>query len=166
MPQFSASAINRFWAKVDKSGECWLWTAYRDRDGYGDVRMDGRKLVAHRVMWIIEHGPIPEGLYICHHCDNPPCVNPAHLFLGTNQENQLDAVRKGRQRGFSPFGELNSHAKLTTAQVAEIRRLYAEGDVTQWQLGATFGVSDATISKIVRYKTWTLVTRGADKWKR
>ena len=85
-----------FWAKIDKSGDCWEWTGYRDRLGYGRLRVDGSLMLAHRVAWELEHGYISEGLNVCHHCDNPPCVRPNHLFLGTQRDNIKDSVHKGR----------------------------------------------------------------------
>jgi HNH endonuclease len=75
---------------------CWEWSGARDRYGYGKLRRDTVYWKAHRLAWTLEHGPIPDGMYVCHHCDNPPCVNPAHLFLGTSRDNQLDRVAKGR----------------------------------------------------------------------
>jgi hypothetical protein len=93
------SLEDRFWAKVDKSGECWVWTGSRNWAGYGylgAVRGHGRQLAAHRVSWELANGSIPEGLHVLHHCDNPPCVRPEHLFVGTRSDNLSDAGRKGR----------------------------------------------------------------------
>jgi hypothetical protein len=87
----------RFWEKVDQSGNCWLWTAGCDRDGYGVFRHESRQWRAPRVAWTLTHGDIPEGMVVMHACDNPPCVNPAHLSIGTYQDNARDAVRKGRR---------------------------------------------------------------------
>jgi len=89
----------RFWSRVDKSGDCWIWTGYRDRKTYGIVerRRDGRRETrAHRWAWILTHGPIPDGLFVLHRCDNPPCVRPDHLWLGTTDDNMADMAAKGR----------------------------------------------------------------------
>ena len=90
---------DRFWSKVDTSGECWTWTADLDDHGYGRLGI-GRKRIepAHRVAWTLANGPIPEGLRVLHHCDNPPCVRPDHLFLGTQADNMADMMAKGRAR--------------------------------------------------------------------
>ena len=96
----------RFWAKVDRSGgdlACWPWLASKRRNGYGQIgiRREGRLFVesAHRVAWELTHGPIPEGVSICHHCDNRPCCNPGHLFRGSQTDNMQDAAQKGRMKG-------------------------------------------------------------------
>ena len=92
----------RFWAKVDKSpghgpnGDCWIWTGYRDRKGYGRFRFMGKAKPAQRVSYIIEHGGIGSYLHACHHCDNPPCCRPSHLFAGSPKENVSDSIEKGR----------------------------------------------------------------------
>lgn len=95
---------DRFWLHVDKSGDCWLWTGATDHNGYGkvDYRTPLRRtLGAHRISWMLRYGDIPNGLKVLHKCDNPKCVNPDHLFLGTHQDNMDDMVAKGRQKSLS-----------------------------------------------------------------
>ena len=91
---------DRFWSKVEEQDGCLVFKSYYDRDGYGRYRLDGGrsapKIKAHRAAWILTHGEIPEGMFVLHKCDNPPCVNPEHLFLGTPKDNMIDMVRKGR----------------------------------------------------------------------
>lgn len=87
--------MKRFWDKVDKSGKCWLWIAAR-RNNYGAFKLNGKVLGAHVVAYTLTNGPIEDGLVVCHSCDNPPCVNPSHLWLGTYSDNAKDAVTKGR----------------------------------------------------------------------
>lgn len=88
--------MERFWNKVDKSGDCWLWTASKTHQGYGYFRFDGKMCKAHRMAWLLVNGEIPNEMLVCHSCDNPSCVNPEHLWLGTNQENMDDMNKKGR----------------------------------------------------------------------
>jgi hypothetical protein len=93
------SIADRFWSKVDKapsSNGCWLWTATKDRRLYGRFWNDGNRFGAHRTAWELTRGPIPPGLYVLHHCDTPPCVNPEHLFIGTQTDNMRDMAAKGR----------------------------------------------------------------------
>ena len=89
---------SRFWARVDKRGpnECWEWTGGRKGHGYGQVFFNSKNMRTHRLSWVLKNGPIPPDLYVCHRCDNPPCVNPEHLYLGTQKQNIREAQEKGR----------------------------------------------------------------------
>lgn len=114
----------RFWSKVDKTTGCWSWTGARRPTGYGLVKLDGRLETAHRVAWMLTKGPIPDGQLVCHTCDNPPCCNPLHLFLGTPKENYADSRKKGRAR---PFGHNPTHRGHIKAHGDGAWRLYANG---------------------------------------
>jgi hypothetical protein len=114
-------AIDRFYLQTEVSDECWLWKGGKDSDGYGSMRseVDGVKFDrAHRFSYAYFNGPIAKGLCVCHSCDNPSCVNPEHLFLGTHMDNQRDMIAKGRQN--TPFGEQLPQTKLTVDQVVSI----------------------------------------------
>lgn len=146
--------LARHSAAPDPDG-CVFWTGDANRRGYGvmvfktgDKR--ARKL-AHRVSYESHFGPIPEGMFVCHHCDNPGCIAPDHLFLGTDADNSDDKCRKGRQNR----GERHGAAKLTEASIEEIRSLYGRGGITQAELSARFNVDCSTISLAVRGKTWS-----------
>ena len=126
---------------------CWEWTKYRDPSGYGRSEYEG-EVMAHRISFLAFVGSIPGGLHVLHRCDNPCCINPRHLFLGTNADNVKDRVSKGRQQSVAK--ELNPRAKLTEAEVAEIRA----ADATQAQLARRYGVCPSTIGYIRRRETW------------
>jgi hypothetical protein len=145
-----------FWAKVNISGptNCWPWMASKIPDGYGNFSINGKIMLTHRLAWEFTFGPIPEGMNICHTCDNPPCCNPAHLFLGTQIDNIRDMIQKGHLVIAHHTGETNGTHKLTWEQVAEIRRLYLTGDYSQSTLGKMFGVCTNGISLITRNKIW------------
>ena len=133
---------------MDTRTGCWLWTAYRNRGGYGKARHGGKVHLAHRVSWEVHNGPIPAGMCVCHRCDTPSCVNPEHLFLGTQADNVRDMAAKGRGR--APAGEAHRSAKLTAADVAAIR---ADGR-TPRIIAAEYGVSRPQISAIRLGKNW------------
>jgi hypothetical protein len=147
---------DRFWKLVDKSDPdgCWTWTGYINRGGYGKFLLRDRKPVsAHRFAYELIHGPIPDGLSVCHTCDNRNCVRPDHLFLGTPAENASDRDTKGRWSS----GPKRHSAKLTESDVREIRQLAASG-MPQSDIGKRFGVHEDTVIRIVRRKTWQNVT--------
>jgi len=148
----------RFWKSVKKTKTCWNWTGYT-REGYGAIGYHGKQPSVHRVSWEIHYGPIPEGLYVCHKCDNPLCVNPRHLFLGTHQDNMQDMMAKGRNGAIThpekaPRGERNGMAKLTKDLVLEIRSRYAVGEISQRALGEEYGVDQGLICGIVNRRGW------------
>ena len=143
----------RFWQKVRKSDGCWEWQAHRFRTGYGALRISGKTETAHRVSYRLNVGPIPEGLWVLHRCDNPGCVRPDHLFLGTRLDNVADMDAKGRR----------TQAILTVADVQEIRaraemlprtRSGKRKMGSMIQLAAEYGVSKGTIKYVVARKLW------------
>lgn len=152
---------------TDRSGgdaACWPWTGARHGRGYGLTRypQSQKKLGAHRAAWEVAHGPIPSGMYVCHTCDNPLCCNPSHLFLGTNADNQRDAVRKGRQVGPPRLrGEAVYGARLTDDAVRAMRSLNTQGTYSYRQLGERFGISKSQVGKILRGQFWAHVPEGA-----
>lgn len=143
----------RFEAKVRKTATCWEWTANLDKDGYGQIWVDKqrRRARAPRVAWELYIGPIPPKQCVLHHCDNPKCVRPSHLFLGSVCDNNQDRARKGRSAvNIYPLpGERNPHAKLTNRQAQEIRFKYQTG-LTQTALAAQYGLSQVAVSRVVR----------------
>lgn len=177
---FKDSDIKRFWQRVDKSGDCWLWTARRDKDGYGGISIGSKNFRAHRIAYELTFGAIPKGLIVCHHCDNPPCCNPSHLFLGTQQDNSTDRVKKGRAasgdrngsrlhperrpRGAQHrwqtkpesrlHGERNGRAKLSEKDVQKIRNRLSNGEKRS-VLAKEFNVSWTAINYIAQGRNWS-----------
>ncbi len=146
----------RFWSKVNKTKSCWLWTGCLHPHGYGMLTLfapSKHKECAHRISWTMHNGPIPDGLYVLHNCpggDNPACVNPAHLFLGTPDDNMKDAAKKGRM----PRGVTHHNVKLSGDDVAAIRKLYSPRIYSTYMLAKQFGVGQSAIFKIVKHKNW------------
>lgn len=128
----------------------WLWIAAVNADGYGKIRNSRVNKLAHRASYELHHGPIPEGMLVCHRCDVPACVAPHHLFLGTPKENTQDAVQKGRHGGFRLRGRKNPKAKLTEKQVLEI---FITKETLQ-TIAKAYGISQTTVSDIKHKKIW------------
>jgi hypothetical protein len=178
---------SRFWSRVDKSaGEnnCWIWTAGDNGIGYGQLSINGKPMLAHRFSFKLANGSIPDGQFVCHHCDNPSCVNPSHLFAGTAVENTSDARGKGRlatgpRNGTKTrpertargdlngsrrhperltYGEDNPATKLTSASVVEI--LAFKGMESQRRVARMFGICQQNVSKIWRGLTWVSLQDG------
>lgn len=145
----------RFWARVRQSDGCWLWTGCRVR-GYGMTKCDGRGQLAHRVAWQLTHGPIPDGMDVCHTCDEPACCRTSHLWLGTHKDNMRDMTAKGRAS--DGRGVRNPAAKLTEAEVRQIRQRYADGGISHRKLGSAFGVSESTIQHLIIGRKWAHIT--------
>lgn len=168
--RLTENQLRNFWAKVDKRGpnECWEWTGNKS-GGYGALCISPKMVKAHRISWMLHFGDIPEGggthgICVLHKCDNPGCVNPQHLFLGTNADNARDRESKSRgsRTGVNyiknhpevhPRGEDNKRSKLTAEIVTEMRLRYAAGETTK-ALGAEFGVSQPAASYAINGKNW------------
>lgn len=144
IPEEAQHVRDRFWEKVDRGSEdeCWEWQSCTHRRGYGHFWYSGRPRKAHRISYRMHKGAIPPGKQINHHCDNPSCVNPSHLYAGSAQENAQDAVRRERL-----------DTALSHDDVREIRRRYAEEDVYQYELAEEFDVDQGTISRVVNRRT-------------
>lgn len=138
---------------IGEPNECWEWQRGRNQHGYGVITIAYKKWSAHRYAWTLTHGPIPDGAFICHHCDNRACVNPDHLYVGTHQSNMADMVSRERHS----MGVRSSRSKLTEEQVREIRRLRADG-VRIVEVAAQFNVSITTVSQIVHGTRWKHIT--------
>ncbi len=173
--------LERFWNKVEESDSCWNWTASKYPDGYGAFNLRGKCNGAHRVSWWIHRGEIPEGLEVCHHCDNPKCVKPDHLYVATHAQNIRDIHIRGRAnlvRGDKHWtksqkerftgennharqhpermarGERNGNSKLCEEAIRTIRTLYALKHANSYQIGAAYGVHRSVVMDIVKRKTW------------
>jgi hypothetical protein len=139
----------RLWENVDKSGDCWIWTGFKDPNGYGRLCINGTPRLTHRLMMELEGHQITPDQYVCHKCDNPSCVNPDHLFIGTAADNSADMAAKGR----SCRGEKQGQSKLTENDVFDIRKRYEGGEV-QSKIAKDYGLHQVTVSEIVTRKIW------------
>lgn len=150
----------RFWARVNREAgadACWPWTGGKTSAGYGAIMVNYKNILAHRFSYELHNGPIPEGMFICHKCDNPACVNPTHLFLGTPQDNMDDMISKGRQVLTEPptfFGEDHPNAALTWEQVDEMRQLFATGQCSPAELASRYHITKANVGYIIHWRTW------------
>lgn len=148
------NTFRHFWRSVHKTDGCWLWQGGLNCSGYGRFCIAGKRQKVHRLSYIQAHGPIPDGLFVCHRCDVRSCVNPDHLFLGTNADNMADKMKKGRQKSGVTLGSKNHLSSLNEQQVLEIRRLYQAGGVTQCELARQFNTDQTNVSKIIQRITW------------
>lgn len=152
------AAAPRLWAAVSKGDDCWTWTGGRDRDGYGLLTVGSVRFRVHRLSYILDHDAhIPPGMLVMHRCDNPPCVRPDHLRLGTNAENTADRHAKNRDARNDgtrfPRGEQHHLAKLTRADVLAIREAHRQGAFIR-ALARRYGVAQGSIRGVVRRESW------------
>lgn len=164
------SAEYRFWSRVTKTEACWIWNGPKTRDGYGRLMYQDKTTVrAHRLSYLLNVGPIAEGMCVLHRCDNPSCVNPGHLYVGTHHDNASDRDIRGRgnipsRSGANHWmkrepervarGESFSRSSITDEAVRMVRSRYACGDVTQKALADEFGITRKNLHLILRMKTW------------
>jgi hypothetical protein len=151
------SYFEKFFNKISKEDHekgCWIWIGHKNKAGYGRIRQKYKDKTAHRFSWEIFNGPIPESMFICHTCDNPPCCNPDHLFLGTPKDNTQDCIKKNRQR--YQKGSAHNMAKLSESEIPKIRELLKNGE-KQYIIARMFNVSPMIISKIKHRKLWNHV---------
>lgn len=156
--EFTPALVRRFWASVRIGPGCWEWLLHCKKNGYGRFPIRSKPYVAARVAFEILVGPIPPGLGVLHHCDNPRCVRPDHLYVGDQKQNSADMI--ARQRHKVARGEMHANSKLTAPQVRAIRERYRKGGISQQALADEFGVSQPHVSLICRLRLWK---SGADK---
>lgn len=155
--QKHCSITCRFWSKVSVSDidDCWIWNGSLNNKGYGTFNVDGASELSNRVVWLLAFGEWPT-LFALHHCDNPKCVNPNHLFLGTHIDNARDRESKGRGGGYLFRGKLHFHAALSEVDIPIIRKLISEG-VRNRLIGLQFGVTCGAIASIANHRSWNHV---------
>jgi len=147
--------MNKFHSKYIQRGvdECWEWVANKDSHGYGCIKINNKTRGAHRVMYeLVNQVALVHKEFVCHSCDNPACVNPAHLFIGTHTENMKDMVNKGRS--YKPKGESNSNSKVTEEDVLTMREMYSTGNYTQAELCDRYPIKKSQMSNILRGDNW------------
>ena len=161
-----------FWDRVEKTETCWLWQGCIDHDGYGKMTFHGEQIRAHRFSWALHNGPVPADLYVCHNCpggDNRQCVNPSHLFVGTQRDNVYDYFVKNKgyvphplppkgcgigNHGQHAVGEKQHLAKLTAEKVMDIRQRYRAGNIILKELADEYGVTLQAVHYAIQRKTW------------
>ena len=170
----------RFWSRVRKTDTCWLWTGVLDNHGYGRMKINDKSTGAHRYSYMIHKGKIGDGLFVCHTCDNPACVNPSHLYAGTAADNandrgvrgrtargdksptrlNMESVVRGSQHHWAKgkeecrVGEKNGREKLNRESVEKIKSMFATGNYRKTELGRIFGVTETVIRNVVTGKSW------------
>jgi len=149
----------KFWEKVNiRNNGCWEWLAQKDKDGYGTFMLSSNKgqkrTRAHRYSWVLHFGDVPKEKFVLHKCDNPPCINPNHLFLGTAKDNTQDMVKKHRYGYNNIGGENHPNAKLNNQKVKQIKELWNSKQYTQIELGRMFDVGNKQINLIINNKAW------------
>lgn len=156
MYDYTSKDIIRFWEKVNiekNSKDCWEWIASCRKDGYGQFHIGGNHgntIPSHRTAWEMTYGPIPDGLWVLHKCDNRKCCNPSHLYVGTRADNERDKIIRNR----IVKGEDSKISKLSYKGVAQIREMYTSGDYTQQEIADIFNVCQSSISRIMSCETW------------
>lgn len=151
------SLEERFWEKVDirSNDECWNWVACVHPSGYGQFNINRKMFGSHRIAWELVNGKIPDGMCICHHCDNRICCNPKHLFLGTMEDNSHDRDNKGRAKIPDNRGENHGLSRLTVSDVIEMRKLFAWEGYTYLELSKKFGITKSTAREIIKRRKWS-----------
>lgn len=140
-----------FWLDTSIINDCWVWTCYRDKKGYGLLTWNGRTRRAHHIAWILAYGSVPVGLQVLHKCDNPSCVKPSHLWLGTNADNVRDKMAKNR----GCKGEHHGAARLTESDIEQIKTLYNVHMYLQKDIAAAYKIDRSHVSRIVNNKKWS-----------
>lgn len=164
IPELTAKEIDRFSRRVDKTGDCWLWTGFRDKDGYGGVKIRQVTYRASRIAYRIHTGNDPGEMEVCHHCDNPPCVRGDHFFLGTNKDNQRDKWAKGRQNEAFNLPENKARgsrvntSKLSEDQVKKIIERLKKGEGLT-AIGNLYGITKQSVSAIKLGTNWKHLPR-------